>query len=87
MERILVAVDQLHPQHEAMAHACSLAKRIQARLYVLFVHKKSCVVTTPHASAWNCSWDMPEQKEYTLNTQFLREDTRNQSYHSFRITE
>lgn len=47
MERILVAVDQLHPQHEAMAHACSLAKRIQARLYVLFVHKKSCVITNP----------------------------------------
>ena len=47
MERILVAVDQLHPQQEAMAHACSLAKRIQARLYVLFVHKKSCVVTNP----------------------------------------
>ena len=47
MERILVAVDQSHPQHEAMTHACSLAKRIQARLYVLFVHKKSCVVTNP----------------------------------------
>ena len=47
MERILVAVDKLHPQQEAMAHACSLAKRIQARLYVLFVHKKSCLVTNP----------------------------------------
>ena len=47
MEHILVAVDQLHPQHEAIAHACSLAKRIQARLHVLFVHKKSCLVTNP----------------------------------------
>ena len=44
MERILVAVDQLHPQQEAISHGCSLAKRIQARLYVLFVHKKSCVI-------------------------------------------
>lgn len=47
MEHILVAVDQLHPQHEAITHGCSLAKRIQARLHVLFVHKKSCVVTNP----------------------------------------
>ena len=47
MERILVAVDQLHPQQEAISHGCSLAKRIQARLYVLFVHKKSCVIKNP----------------------------------------
>ena len=44
MERILVAIDRLHPQQEALGHGCSLAKRIQARLYVLFVHKRSCVV-------------------------------------------
>lgn len=47
MERILVAIDRLHPQQEALSHGCSLAKRIQARLYVLFVHKQSCVVTNP----------------------------------------
>lgn len=47
MERILVAIDRLHPQQEALAHGCSLAKRIQARLYVLFVHKRSCVVRNP----------------------------------------
>lgn len=47
MERILVAVDQLHPQQEAISHGCSLAKRIQARLYVLFVHRKSCVIKNP----------------------------------------
>lgn len=40
MERILVGIDERHPQLEALAHGCSLAKRIQARLYVLFVQKK-----------------------------------------------
>lgn len=40
MERILVGIDERHPQLEALAHGCSLAKRIQARLYVLFVRKK-----------------------------------------------
>ena len=39
MEHILVGIDERRPQLEALAHGCSLAKRIQARLYVLFVQK------------------------------------------------
>ncbi len=41
MERILVAIDQQHPQQEALTHGCSLAKRIQARLYVIFVQTRA----------------------------------------------
>ncbi|MCL2457806.1 MAG: universal stress protein [Desulfobulbus sp.] len=37
MENILVAVDGRHGAWEALSHACSLVKRIQAVLYVLLV--------------------------------------------------
>ncbi|MDR3043912.1 MAG: universal stress protein [Desulfovibrio sp.] len=38
MERILVGIDERRAHWEALAHGCSLARRIRARLYVLFVN-------------------------------------------------
>ncbi|WP_457576703.1 universal stress protein [Desulfomarina sp.] len=37
MEKILVAIDNRHRAWEALSHACSLVKRIDAELYVLLV--------------------------------------------------
>ena len=37
MEKILVAIDSKHGAWEALSHACSLAKRIDAMLNILLV--------------------------------------------------
>jgi nucleotide-binding universal stress UspA family protein len=37
MEKILVAIDIKHRAWEALSHACSLVKRIDAELYVLLI--------------------------------------------------